>query len=292
MLKNEIIIETKRNNIVEKAYVGSVIALDKNGAELLSFSYDKTQNIIFRSMQKPFQAYSLMLSGAYEKYNLTEKELAIISGSHAGTFEQSELIKGILKKAKLKISDLNCPKDYPLDKNTTTKLIKKNKPKSPVYHNCSGKHSGMLCACKALGYKTENYQNLNHPLQRKIILDTLKLCEYDAEITALDGCGVPVLAMPLEFMANGLQNLYKTESGQKIMHSATKYPMIFGGNNRFDTEIIKLTKGKVFAKVGAAGLVGALNLETGEALVVKIFADDHAARKEVTLDYMSKLKWV
>ncbi len=292
MLRNEIIIETKRNNIVEKAYVGAVIALDKNSSEILSFSYDKTQNIIFRSMQKPFQAFSFMLSGAYEKFKLTEKELAIIAGSHAGTFEQTEIIKGILKKAKLKISDLNCPKDYPLDVGTTTKLIKENKYKSPIYHNCSGKHAGMLCACRAYDFNIENYQNSNHPLQRKIISDTLKLCEYNTEISALDGCGVPVLAMPLEFMANGLQNLYKTEAGQKIIHSAIKYPMLFGGNNRFDTEIIKLTNGKVFAKVGAAGLVGALNLETQEVLVVKIFADDYGARKEVTLDYMSKLKWL
>ena len=68
--------------------------------------------------------------------------------------------------------------------------------------------------------------------------------------------------------------------------------MLFGGNNRFDTEIIKLTNRKVFAKVGACGLVGAINTQNQETLIVKIFADDHGARKEVMLRYMKELKWL
>ena len=289
---NNIIIEINRNGILEKAYIGSVIAIDKNRNKILDFNYSNKQNIIFRSMQKPFQTYSFLLSGAYEQFNLNEKHLAIISGSHAGTLSQANLIKEILSKAKLKISELKCPKTYPLDISTKNLLIKRNQKISAIYNNCSGKHVGMLCACKSYNYPTENYISLNHPLQRKISMQTLNLCEFNEEITAIDGCGVPVLALPLKNMAIGLQNFYQTKEGKKIISAIIKYPMIYGGKNRFDTEIIKLTKGKIFAKVGAAGLIGMLNLETLETLIIKIFTDDHSARAEVSINFMKKLNWI
>ncbi len=292
MTKDNIIIEIKRNDIVEKAYLGSVVALNKIGKVLFDFSYDKKQNIIMRSFQKPFQAYSFMKSSAYKKFAITSGELSVISGSHAGTEKQTELVKSVLKKSGLKVGDLRCPKEYPLDETAKYNLIKNNKKPAPIYCNCSGKHAGMLSSGRALGFGIEKYLEINHPVQQKIAEYTLELCEFDEKIFAKDGCGVPVMAMPLENMAKGLLNLYNTPEGQEIINACTKYPMLFGGNNRFDTEIIKLTRGKVFAKVGACGLVGAINLKTKETLIVKIFADDHPARREVMLKYMKKLKWI
>jgi len=291
-MQNNIIIEMKRNNITEKAYIGSVVALDKNNKKLFEFNSDNSRNVIMRSFQKPFQAYSFITSSAYKKFGISKKELSVISGSHAGTLAQAELVKSILKKSGLKLSDLKCPKEYPLDEKTKFLLIKQGKKPASVFCNCSGKHSGMLSACRALGYNITDYMNINHPIQKKISKETLGLCGFDKKITAIDGCGVPVLAMPVENMAKGLQNLYKTKEGQEIISACLSYPMLFGGNNRLDTEIIKSTKGKVFAKVGAAGLVGALNIQTGEVLIVKIFADDHEARRILVFDYMKKLKWV
>ena len=292
MSKGSVIIEIKRNGIVEKAYLGSVVALNKNGKVLFDFSYDKKQNIIMRSFQKPFQAYNFIKSGAYKKFAITPGELSVISGSHAGTEKQIELVKSVLKKSGLKISDLQCPKEYPLDETAKYNLIKNNKKPASVYCNCSGKHSGILSACKALEIDFAEYLEAEHPIQQKIAEYTLELCEFDEKIFAKDGCGVPVMAMPLENMAKGLLNLYNTVEGQEIISACIKYPMLFGGNSRFDTEIIKLTKGNVFAKVGACGLVGAINTKTKETLIVKIFADDHPARREVMLKYMKELGWV
>ena len=150
----------------------------------------------------------------------------------------------------------------------------------------------MLSSCKALDIDISDYMKINHPVQKRIADLTLKLCECDKKIVAIDGCGVPVLAMPVKNMAIGLQNLYNTNEGRKIISAALNYPMLFGGNNRLDTEIIKYTNGKVFAKVGAAGLVGAINTKTKETLIVKIFADDHEARRILIFDYMKKLMWI
>ena len=291
-MQNDIIIEMKRNNITEKAYIGSVIALDKSNKKLFEFNSASSQNVIMRSFQKPFQAYSFITSGAYKKFGINKKELAVISGSHAGTLVQAELVKSILKKSGLKLSDLKCPKEYPLDEKTKFLLIKQGKKTASIFCNCSGKHSGMLSASRALGFDITDYMNIAHPLQKKIVAETLELCEFNKKITATDGCGVPVLAMPIENMAKGLQNLYKTKEGQEIISAVLSYPMLFGGNNRLDTEIIKYTNGKVFAKVGAAGLVGAINTKTQETLIVKIFADDHEARRVLVFDYMKKLRWI
>ena len=292
MLKNKVITEIERNDIIEKAYLGTAISLDKNGKKLLDFSYDESQNVIMRSFQKPFQAYSFIKSGAYEKYGITLQELAVISGSQAGTPKQIELVKNVLKKSGLKISDLNCPKEYPLDEKTKCNLIKSGRKPASVYCNCSGKHAGILASCKALGLEIKGYIDIEHPVQKKIADYTMELCEFDRKILAIDGCGIPVLAMPLENMAKGLLNLYNTAEGQKIISACLKYPMLFGGDNRFDTEIIKLSNGKIFAKVGACGLVGAINTYNQETLIVKIFADDHEARRNAMLKFMKKLGWV
>ena len=291
-MRNDTIIELKRNNITEKAYTGLVIALDKNNKKIFDFGCDDGQNVIMRSFQKPFQAYNFMTSGAYKKFGINKKELAVISGSHAGTFRQAELVKSILKKSGLKVSDLGCPKEYPLDEKTKIFLIKHGKKPAPLYCNCSGKHAGMLSSCRALDLDISDYMNINHPVQKRIADLTLKLCEFGKKIVATDGCGVPVLAMPVKNMAIGLQNLYKTNEGQEIISAALNYPMLFGGNNRLDTEIIKLTNRTVFAKVGACGLVGAINTKTGETLIVKIFADDHEARRMLILENMKKLNWI
>ena len=42
------------------------------------------------------------------------------------------------------------------------------RPEGRLGHNCSGKHAGMLAACRAHGWPLHPYRDPSHPLQRRI----------------------------------------------------------------------------------------------------------------------------
>ena len=69
------------------------------------------------------------------------------------------------------------------------------RPEGKLGHNCSGKHAGMLAACRAHGWPLHPYRDPSHPLQQRI-----------AELvgrrraSAIDGCGVPTFAIDARAM--------------------------------------------------------------------------------------------
>ncbi len=279
---DNIILKYTRNSFTEKMYLGQVIAIDKNKNKIFEFNNDN-EPIIFRSAQKPFQAFSVLQTNAYKMFGFDDKMLAVCCGSHVGDEKNIEQVKKILKSINLSEKELLCPKAIP--------LCKKTNKKKKIYNNCSGKHAGMLTVCQAKNFSLENYNMLSHPLQKDIIKNTLAFCEYKKENVAFDGCGVPVLAIPVINMAKGLLNLNEDTLGKKLINSVLKNPDIFGGKNRLDSEIIKISKGKIFAKVGAEGLCILLNTKKEEALVLKIFADDMYARAVLAGKLLYNLEW-
>jgi L-asparaginase II len=90
-----------------------------------------------------------------------------------------------------------------------------------------------------------------------------EVCEYDEEkiITATDGCGVPVHALPLKKFAQGFARLSKPEVlGEKrakvvkrLTEAMTTYPEMVAGTDRFCTDLMKVCGDRLFAKAGAAG---------------------------------------
>ena len=69
--------------------------------------------------------------------------------------------------------------------------LQEGRPEGKLGHNCSGKHAGMLAACRAHGWPLHPYRDRAHPLQQRIA-ELLG----DADV-AVDGCGVPTFAMTL-----------------------------------------------------------------------------------------------
>jgi len=61
-----------------------------------------------RSSAKPIQVLPVIISGAAQHFNFTDKEIAIICASHYAEPDHLETLKSILKKIDLKESDLKC----------------------------------------------------------------------------------------------------------------------------------------------------------------------------------------
>ena len=137
----------------------------------------------------------------------------------------------------------------------------------------------------------DNYDNINHPLQKEIKNKIYELCEVKTDYPVTkDGCGVPIYSMPLENMVKGYLNLFCNPKYERIKNAFLNNPYVIGGENRTDTKIIEHSNGLI-AKVGASGLCAVVNTELEEAFIVKICDTDMTAREFVTIDLINNLHW-
>lgn len=281
----EILLTTKRNSYTDAIYYGSVYLANKKEI-FKEIGLDKKTKFYMRSLAKPLQASIMCDCNIINDYNFTQKELAIFCASHAGSAEHIKILKNLLKKHDIKIKDLDIEPSKPLD------LRHFKGKKTKLQNNCSAKHIMMLFMCKYKNYSLKNYTNKDHPIQQLIKQKQEKLSKTKCGELSYDGCGTPLWAISAENIIKSYFNLIKDEKFKPILNSILKYPNIFGGYNRFDSEIIQFSKGKLFSKVGAGGFVIVYNLEKDEILLVKMTQNNNEARKLITLDILNKLKWL
>src|SRR5262249_58456452 len=85
-----------------------------------------------------------------------EADIATAAASHRAEPEQIEAVRRLLAKAPAPEEDLEVG-------------LQERRPPQPIFHNCSGKHAGMLATCRARGSQTEGYRLPGHPLQDEIL---------------------------------------------------------------------------------------------------------------------------
>ena len=268
-------IEYVRDGLVEEFHEGLFM--------LSTEPYD-TIPYYLRSCAKPLQATLLIDYGI----DLTEEELALCCGSHAGEECHIRVAKQILDKFEIDEKYLKCGVHAPLARSMQDKMLLSGEKARAIHNNCSGKHIGFLVLCKTKGWDMETYDRPEHPLQNAIKSKINNMCEITLNYpVTTDGCGVPILSMPLKNMLIGYKNLLQYK---KIINAIQKYPYIFGGENRLDTEIIEKTQGLI-AKVGAGGLCVVFNIKEQIGFVVKINDCSMEARRFAVLEMINRLGW-
>ena len=206
-----------------------------------------------RSAAKPLQALPL----ARLRPDLTDDELAIAAASHLGEPPHIEAVRSLLAQAGLTESQLECgPQD--------------DRPPDPIYHNCSGKHAGMLAVCRAHGWPTEGYRRAGHPLQRALVHEVATAAESDPAdvVTGIDGCGVVAFALPLERVARAFARLEGLDGGARVAEAMRARPELIRGAGATDTVLMQTLPGWV-AKSGAEGLICAAG-PAGLGVAVKV----------------------
>lgn len=289
-IKPEILAEYIRDGLVEQEHRGFVVLANKEKS--IDFVGDsKDYPFYMRSCAKPLQA-SLIIDYSMDKaYDMTEEEIALCCASHAGEKIHTDIAQTLLKKFGLSESDLKCGLHKPLSKTRQIEMIINKEPETQLHNNCSGKHIMMLGLCKINNWGLENYYKPNHPLQIEIIKKINNLCDINKNYpTTTDGCGVPIVSMPLENMLKGYLNLFCDKKYEKIKNAFLNNPYIIGGEDRTDTFIMQNSK-NIIAKVGAGGLCIVVNIESEEAFVVKISDCDMRARELVVCKVLDNLKW-
>ena len=277
---SDILLKIYRGNLVENIYRGDIAIVNTRGENTFSVG-DKEKITYWRSSAKPIQVMPVIYSGAADKYELTDKEIAIMASSHSGEEKHIKLIYKILNKIDLDEKALLCGIYPPIHK-PTANYIHQNKIKiSPVYNPCSGKHVALLTLCQYYRWRINDYYKLEHPVQQMILEIIAKVTGYPkGEIyLGIDNCGVPVFGLPIKNMSCAYTRIANWEllpleyqqSAKRIFLSMIKYPEIVGGTDRFDTDLIRISEGKLLAKSGADGVfcIGVRN-ENGIGITVKM----------------------
>jgi L-asparaginase II len=206
-----------------------------------------------RSSAKPFQA--LPLARAYER--LSDEELAIAAASHYGTPLHVEAVRSLLAATGGREEELECG-------------LQKGRPPEPVFHNCSGKHTGMIAVCRANGWPVAGYRRPDHPLQRLLLDEIADAAEVEPDevVTGIDGCGVVAFGVPLRRAALGFSRLEELDGGERIAAAMRANPALVGGEGATDSELMRAQPGAV-AKGGAEGLICILAPD-GTGLALKV----------------------
>ncbi len=305
-METPIVAKVIRGDTVESVHRGHIIAINGDGKVLLSIGEPHTVTF-FRSACKPFQAMPLITSGAADAFGLTDDEIALACASHSGEQFHVEIAALMLKKIRLKESDLQCGTHMPFSEKETERLLRAGATITQLHNNCSGKHAAMLATARHLRSDTKTYLSLAHPVQQSILKTISTFCEVPVEeITiGIDGCCAPNFAMPLTAMARGFLNLISPPIGfadevvrgaaTRIVSAMVAYPELIGGSERLDTILMKAAPGKMISKVGADGvwLCGILPSESfpkGAVIALKIEdGDDKRARPVVAIEILRRL---
>lgn len=279
-----------RDGLIEREHFGYVVRCDKF-REIEKIGDDKHYPFYMRSCAKPLQAALLIDYELDKKFNMTDEEIAVCSASHAGEKVHIDLIQNLLNKFGISSSKLKCGVHEPISQTAHDELVKTNNSPSAIHNNCSGKHTMMLGLCKINDWDMDNYDSINHPLQKEIKRKIYELCEIKTDYPETkDGCGVPIYSMPLENMVKGYLNLFSNPKYERIKKAFLNHAYEIGGENRTDTKIIANSK-NLIAKVGAEGLCIVINTKLEEGFIVKICDSNMQAREFVTIDLINNLNW-
>ncbi len=272
-----------RGGFVESRHFGIAVAVDPSGTAIVAVG-DVDAVVLPRSTTKPLQAVGCIVAGA----SLTGEEAAITAGSHTGEDRHVAVVDRMLASAGLDRGALGCPPDLPEDEETRNRLIAAGTEQSRVLMNCSGKHAAMLMATVATGNDVSDYLDPSSPVQKTITAEIERLTGATTGIITVDGCGAPLVGVPLRGLATSFGRLATAAAGtpeHKVAEAMRHYPEIVGGRGHQNSLVMQAVPG-VIAKGGAEGVI-AMAAPDGHAVAVKVIDGSPRATTALGLTLLS-----
>ncbi len=260
-----VLTEEYRGNLMDLVHWGYICVVDEN-SNVIKSAGNPDALVYYRSASKPLQALPVIARRLDEKYGITEEESVLFSGSHLGESFHVAAIRSMFQKAGMDLDDLVMNPAVPGSTEANEERIRRGLPKEKVYHNCSGKHTGAMLLQKELDPEhIRDYWKVDSAAQKEILRSIAILSEYpqaDVQI-GIDGCGVPVFAVPMKNIAAAFKNLACTDTiadaslrsaAERYVPRIHKYPLMMRGTGylcsliNYDPNIV--------AKGGANGVYG------------------------------------
>jgi len=282
---NPVLVEATRGAMVESRFRGAFAVVDLEGRVVASAG-DIERPVFARSAIKPLQAIPLVESGAAEAFGLGDAEIALACASHRGEPRHVAVATAWLGRIGCSVADLECGAQLPTNPAALAELLGARETANAAHNNCSGKHSGFLTLARHLGLPTQGYIRYEHGVQQRVLgtLEIMTGLDLGAAPRGVDGCGIPVIAVPLGNLALAMARFAdpadqpepRQAACARIRAAMTGEPFMVSGTGRFCTRVISETGGGALIKTGAEGVYcGAL---TGEGLGIALKIDDGAGR--------------
>ncbi len=274
-----VLVEVTRGDMVESRHAGTVAVVDAKGGVRISCG-NAGQPIYPRSAIKPIQALALLESGAAERYKLGDAEIALACASHGGEKRHVETVRAWLARIGLSEDDLECGGHAPSFAGAAEELFRAGGQITPAHNNCSGKHTGFLTVAKHRGWPTRGYIREDHPLQQTILKTLADLSGSDLASGArgTDGCGIPVVGIPLDRLALAMARIAdpsglrpeRVAAIKRIRRAMAAEPFMVAGTGRFCTRVMTKLGEQAIVKTGAEGVYMAALPTLGLGVCLKI----------------------
>ncbi len=280
-----VLVEATRGPLVESRHRGAFAVVDPDGKVVLSGG-DILRPVYPRSAIKALQAIPLVESGAADAFGLGDAEIALACASHQGEARHVETVLAWLDRIGCTPADLECGSHEPYAPEAQAELLRIGAGPTPAHNNCSGKHAGFLTLARHLGVPTAGYIRHEHPVQQRVLglLEVMTGLDLGDAPRGIDGCGIPVIAVPLGNLALAMARLAdpadQPEARQaacaRIRAAIAAEPFMIAGSGRFCTRVIEATSGAALVKTGAEGVFCAALPTHGLGVALKI--EDGAGR--------------
>ncbi len=277
-MRDPLAIEVRRGRLVESHHRVHAVIADADGRVLESWG-ERNRPVFPRSTVKPIQALPLIETGAADRFELSDTEIALACGSHSGAPFQIVQLENWLSRLGIEESALECGPQRPLGEDAADTLIRRGEAPRRIHNNCSGEHAGFLTTALHLGEPLERYSHPDHPVQGRVcqVLCELTGCESTEQVIATDGCGIPTIAFPIEKLAIAAARLGVSDrlsetrhcAVERIRQSMAAAPEMIAGPERFDTLAMQQLGAKAIVKSGAEGVFLAGSTELGLFLKVE-----------------------
>lgn len=282
-MTDPVLVEATRGATVESAHRGAIVVVDADGKRRASIG-DVERHVFPRSAVKALQALALVESGAADAYGFGAAELALACSSHSAEPRHVATALKMLTAAGRGEADLECGGHSPTNRMAADALILAGKAPTRIHDNCSGKHAGFICLACHFGVDPKGYVRPDHPAQREVTAALAAITDAHFDEPAVDGCGIPAYAIPLDKLALAFARLgtgagmppSRAAAAKRLVEACTTEPFMVAGTGRFDTDALSLFGDRLFAKSGAEGVYCAALPKLGLGVAIK--CDDGAQR--------------
>jgi L-asparaginase II len=271
--------------------------VDRDG-RLLYAAGDANYLTTTRSTLKPLQSLPFAAAGGIARFGLSSPQVALLCASHSGEPRHVAAAAEILRRADCVPDQLLCGVHPPLFYTANDELPPAGVRFSPLQHNCSGKHSGMLAYCRQHGVPFASYVAFDHPLQVAIRHAVARFTGVGeaALVGGVDGCSAPNYAVPLSRLAYAYARLATAGddehygAGPAMLASAMiDHPEMVSGERRSDLALARAGGGDWLTKVGAEGVQAIGVRSKGWGIAIKVVDGNARGLHPATVSVLDQL---
>ncbi|MGH1489695.1 MAG: asparaginase [Acidimicrobiales bacterium] len=271
-------VELTRGAIVESAHRVDVAVVGTDGP-LLTWG-DVERPVIARSSLKFIQTLPLLRTGAAERFDVSQQEIALAASSHSGEKPHIEAVRAWLARLGLDASALECGSTVPLGAAAAIEHHREHGEPAAIINCCSGKHAGFLTVARHLDIDHVGYIEPDHPVQQLVTEAVAELTgeQLDEQTPGRDGCGIPTYGIPLNGLATAMARLVNpgrlepatAAAAERLIDAAIGREFWVSGTGRHEVTLAELSTEPILVKTGAEGVFMAALPERGIGIALKV----------------------